>query len=830
MILATTCGVCGIHHNSSERKASERKSWAYHEAVRAKTAGLTRLPMDLVGDLPSEVEWSLYQRKEASSCSFHYGPFSDLHRMMARIGGQVLPGGDKREAPLISSVSYNNGRQTDENCEAIHVLWFDCDGAGPWDELMAALKRSGVAAIFQQSTSRKPGRWHVGIPVTKPITFERGEWTARAEYKLAYRHVAAVFSAMAGFDGVGGHCGLDLGCDRLIQPMFLPMRRSSEDSYPGLVYVDGGAVDYRRLLEMTNFDMAVALGLDGKQVAATRRRVRRSMRPSRDWGEAYDGELGPLGQALKAAGFLGRQKDAQGVHCKCPWPHMHSSKGGEWDAIYFPGSDTWWCPHSSCKGVRGPEGARLVAEATGSIGMDAYKATLEKGETIVAVEKRRESTAVRIWLDSVKDKAPITRILNALAGAMLRKRFSSDFIVDALCGAEARMLARERVQRTVLRMQRGSPVPGAGWLRRTLGLDAVRRLSIAVASDSGSDPVVIASYFLGMGMIRGDAANFLWDMHNAMPLGDKLRSYVVRPSGCRLYGDKVRQFGADVGVMTKVCESLSCPRCFFVRLLTESEMLRTGWEFGGKHHEAWTKTDGHFAIHRVEGLKDVTQLGHVFDWLSKYSRVPRVRLMDWRNGAPCMTLLTDTKEAAGDIKVTMQAYVREVEGATYERTIVKSGEDMIAAAAEARINLHVHQLDLIHSRDKEGLLSWLRWIYRKKQVIRSKKALPWPTREAMKARITDANQEDWDIDYELGGVSYTAVHLESGYEMETSDHPHPLYRIMQMAKYKPEIDVIMRPRDREEEEILNAKCLERAAREGINIPTFTSEPILTSWC
>ena len=647
-----SCIKCGERHDGS--KGPGRRTWRYHEEARARLAGMAELPNDLVGPSPDRFEWSVYKSKESSRCLRQGGSLKDLAASIERISSYVLPGGDKRDAPFLSSTAYKNGRSTDENCEAIHVLWFDSDGGGDWEVLMGALKRSGLGAIFQQSTSRKAGHWHVGIPLTKPIVFQRGEWTARARYKLAYRHLVAVFSALAGFEGVGGHCGLDLCTDRLVQPMFPALKRGDDDDAPGLVYVEGGALDFERTLTAVGFDTEVALGLDKRQLAATKRRVTGS---NTDYSGDYSGQLGPLGAALKAAGMLGRQKDSNGVHCKCPWPHMHSSKGGAWDAIYFPSSDTWWCPHTSCKHLKGAEAARQVAEATGPSGLAAYTAALAEGETYTAVEKQRSSTAIGIWLDSVKNDAPLDRILNALSGALVGRRYSSDFVVDALSEVESRSKATERVQKTVLRLRRKMPTAGVGWLRRTLGLESSVRLAAAISSDSGQDPIQVAAHIVGMGLVRGGDKVFLQSIHASLAEGNKLRSYVLRSTGCRKYGDKVKQFGREVGTTTKVCECLGCPRCFFVRALCENDLLAKGWtDSNGKAIKAWSKLEGRFSIHRVTGIPDLATLQAGGEWLTKHDRSKRIRIMDWQEGKPAWLIITEDTLGRCSVKLSMRQW------------------------------------------------------------------------------------------------------------------------------------------------------------------------------
>lgn len=791
--LPTACA-CGSRHDGSQETGPDgkpknnpgRKSWRYHEYARARHAAWSALPQDVVRTLPTSFAWSLYPKKEAARSSRFVGSWDELVAFLHQLGERVLPSGDKKLAPFISAPAYNDARSTDDNCEAIHVVWFDSDDAGTWDVLRGALERSGVAAIFAESTSRKATRWHLGIPLATPIAFQRGEVGRRFDYKLQYRHVAAILSALAGFRGVGGHCGLDLCTDRLVQPMFPALKRSSEESPARIEVLQGGALDWSALLAATEFEMPVALAVEGKKRPAAPRLLRpdgaRVLVP-------FTGKKGPLGRALEAAGMLGKQKDANGVHAACPFFREHAS-GGEWDAIYFPGSDTWWCPHRSCKGVRSK---RALANALPPAARALYFDALEKMHTYSKVEREVAPTLphMRAWVEKHavdREGAPKReKILVALSGAMLSYGYSDDFVVLATCAGEDTNITRERVQTLIIKW-RANPkrrLRGAGWLRKQLGVQAMYELVVALRRDAKNSAFTLAKHLLSGSVMQGDDAAWLSKVHDGLMDSDPVRARVLRSTGCLSYGNEVRADGKPVHISYLVCEDTSCSVCFVRRVLQECQLVLVGWrDEAGRERDSWKKTAPQLYLTRIDNLADLDALESVSKYLKRVS-IPKVKIITFVNGKPSLLLVTTRKGDAAQVSVELRAWSRHVgKGSSITEQILDT-EAAIEEIVIARLAPHAHLRELTRERKEKEILDALRFFKKHHLVTRSPTALPWPSREAMRAAIKAARAEKEGFDpaeLETMNLTYTLMHMPTRTPIRTQEFPFTIYEAIRAAR------------------------------------------------
>jgi hypothetical protein len=171
-----------------------------------------------------------------------------------------------------------NGGCRDADAEAITQLILDCDLAGDWNEVRAALDASGLAYVLQRSsshTARTP-RWHVHVFLAQHV---RG--LTKAQWRAIYRHAVAWFSVVAGLqsDPRSRHLkfryGFDAKPDRMVQPWFAPARRTDDQSAPELIFHDGAALDICAFLKTTGLNdesaLAEAASLSKKNARAPTR-------------------------------------------------------------------------------------------------------------------------------------------------------------------------------------------------------------------------------------------------------------------------------------------------------------------------------------------------------------------------------------------------------------------------------------------------------------------------------------------------------------------------------------------------------------------------------
>lgn len=815
MIPTIICQVCGLAHSGTDA-AADRKTWPLNEATRARFSGRDRLPPEVVGAQPPVIGWSLYAHKEAQSCKRFSGSLRDLASFLAIIGQRIEP--EKSKSPVLCGLSHLNARSTDDNAEAITYAWYDCDEAGPWDALRDALERSGVAAIFNESSKRKSTRWHVRIPLVTPIHFPLGNAWMRRVHKLAHRHVAAVLSALAGFGGVGGHCGFDLAGDRLLHPQYPALKRTADDQPARIEIIEGGALDWFALLATTGFNIQAAIEANDKGKPKNRVAVRLNTRP----GEPYVHSKGPVGKALEATGMLGKTKDAQGVHAACPFSNLHTHGKGEWDAIYYPATDRWWCPHKSCHRKRAPE----LISALPAAGKAAYNAALAKGKTTIftIVDQKKPSGHTRDWVQvhlvAADDPEMFAR---SLTGAMLRHGFSEQAVVAALAPIESAEAATNRSRSTFLRLAEKEPVAGASWLRRNFGDQAVLNLVEALHKDLGGDPVAIARSFLGAGLIRGEEAQFRRDLHNELPDDSRreddeeedespaaprpvpIRKAIIKPTGCCRWGDK--KYFVDNGQRTdlhtavKVCEQIGCPSCFFTRLAAENELLEKGWiepprkpKKNEKRSPEQVKTDleverlntaggwqkkaekprGPYHFFYVERLKDTKAVDLVLK-RAKAVRVPKTKVIGAFGGELSVVVATDDAWAAAKLPSEL-ALAARMNGATFRHVKFETWQEALAAFTFVRVALHVYERSLASVDTKKQFVEFLRWRKGKHTVTKSKTGLPFPSRAAIRAAIKAEKEDEEDPEIPEGAsVGYAATHLPTGIEVHQQEYPHTLY-------------------------------------------------------
>lgn len=787
MMLRPSCPHCGGDHKT------DRKTWPQNLEAFLAWEGKAALPEGATAARgPNRYRWAYFAVTTGPGSwegEINEGTLVDAFNFHVSISRRL---GQKAQSHLVTNPPViRSGRTTfrrkDMNCEGIYIVWFDCDGEASWDRLRGVLADAGVAAIFTESSSRKTGKWHVGLPLAKPLLFQGEDAVRRKLYKLQYRHIASVLSALAGNPSVGMKCGFDLATDALCQPIYPPFKLSPEDREARFELLDGpDAIDWEGFLTATEFDAEKAqAGLVSSLQRAKRVRKINQAVFSGDYTQ-----LKPMGKALLASGMLHEPK-GDGLVADCPFNAAHAG-----NAKYLPDGDLWWCSHNSCRSYRTRLGQKQVLAALGPAAREVYeKASKAQRQTWWQVEKKRneQPTNVGAWLKEMQGKAEEYRLLNAAAGALLRRHFSDGFVVRALSEVEDPFTAKRRVGETMDRLKRNVAVAGAGWIRRTLGVQAALALADAVARDTGQPHVDMARYFLGMGLARGDEGAFLKTLHDKLQADDKVRSMIWRPAGCRKFGDDVKDWGKKAGRIVKVCETLGCAHCFFVRIQIEADMLSKGWEQGGKEVEGWEASGGKFWIHRVTGLRDSQHLEELLLWVSRYCRMPKVRVLDWEDGKHAVTLITNDRTSASDVRSVEDWAIYEK--VSYTESTTESGKEAAEAALAAKIRLHAHQRELVDGRKGEELTEWIRWVKGRHIVSRSRAALPWPTREAVKAASVAANREEWEFepDYLGGGVTYTAVHIDTEYELGTSQHPHTLYQMMGMASRRTRLQEILEP-------------------------------------
>jgi hypothetical protein len=730
--------------------------------------------------------WSHYERKESQRNTRCSGDLEAYARYLDHLSQKLLPGGDKRLAPYLSSVTYGDGRSADANAEAIYIAWFDCDQAGDWHTLSAWAQRIGLAAIFQPSTSRKG--WHVGFPLTAPIRFAQGSTEERERYKHEYKHMVAVLSALSGFPGVGGHCGLDLCTDRLVQPMFVPMRRSENELAAPVDLLRGTALDWNAILGVTGFDYSASIEADNKTRSKPKRRGARSSTPI----TMNPGDFGPLGKALLSAGMIGQQKDNAGYHAACTQPTKHSS-GNPWGyAIYFPGSDTLWCPSRGCQTDRPsradqvqalPQKARKVYwDELGVKLSTVTKNTIRTPE----IQAQTKVPAIKAWVAhevAAKEGADQGKVVKALINFMLKSAeiLEEDVLLDVARLALSDTEALDQVARARKRLEAGKPMKGVGVLR-TFGAFALLDLAAAINADVGVSRLTLTSKLTGWRFASKDEKRWLEGIADKLPDYEPALARVVRrPGFCGAFSNEVWGDGEKVYERCIYCESVGCLFCWQGR--TEAEAFLT--------HEWWSGRGKPFYVHQIV-FPDGDAVDEVENAVKRDLHFPRVKMYGrMPDGRPTLTWVTDNSNSDSNLSVVL-GYAARMRGDldyTEEKTDLISAQKKIH---RVRMSLMAHQRKLIEKRDEEGLLEWVKWLRPMKDDgqrgyrhlvtnSRSEGSLPWPNRKHIREFMKRKNEEEIDLS-ECDFIQYALKHVNTNTEIARQEYPFQIDQAIRLGR------------------------------------------------
>lgn len=150
----------------------------------------------------------------------------------------------KREGWVIEPTTNTDGHRTNASTTAVHALFLDCDGAGPWEQLLAILFNIDYALVAYQSGGWSPTtpKWRIVLPLTRPFDTSTDE--KRAAWKQVYHHCRIIFGALGGLLGAGFDPMTDTPCC----PWFLTERRQVTDSPRQVTWKPGHSLDLMSLV------------------------------------------------------------------------------------------------------------------------------------------------------------------------------------------------------------------------------------------------------------------------------------------------------------------------------------------------------------------------------------------------------------------------------------------------------------------------------------------------------------------------------------------------------------------------------------------------------
>lgn len=387
-------------------------------------------------------------------------------------------------------------------------------------------------------------------------------------------------------------------------------------------------------------------------------------------------------------------------------------------------------------------------------------------------------------------------LLRALSGSLVRHGLPESDIASAITPIEksplgpneigARDAALKRIHKTRERILAKKSVLGSGWLRRNLGYTACLELVRGLSDDHQQDPVALTKSVMGGGTLRGPDVEFLRAVTDRLEFGDKIRNPLIAPTGCMQWHDAVRglQTGKVYMKIMKTCGKVNCPSCW---------LNRVGWERDLLSGEGWKKRGPRFWIFAAENLPDVAAVDTIRKRLT-LCRVPKLVSVGFKNGKYSVLAFTDDPWAASRLPAPLEHYAK-IAGGSFREVVTTDYTVAVQELLMTRLELHVHERELMRTESRDAYVAWVRWRHGKHLVSRSRKALPFPSREEIRAAASDS-KDGVRLDDIEEPIAYDATHTATEVVVDSDSgrlardgtpippRPHTINECIEMGKGK----------------------------------------------
>lgn len=845
--LVATCPKCGTNHKG------DNKLWPYVEGFRARFEGERQLPEQALGSAPYKVSWSHYARKEAGTCTVLTAGTDAYVRYLQKLSAELLPEGDKALAPYLSAVPYGRkGRSFDNNCEAIYFAFFDVDTEEGYENAKRWAEANNLEVILQRSYSRKG--WHFLIPLSHPLTFRKGDDLGRRRYKAELAAINGYLSGVLGLGGVGGKCGFDLRVNRLIQPMFVPQRRQAEDEpVPVEHYRGARSLNWQGLLDHIGFDFDESLKyLNVRQQAAAKKaaanggviHVRAANHNTATWG--------PLGKALTASGMIGRAHGFHGTSFKaeCVQRHVHSTQNDVYGR-YFPGSDSFWCPSTTCRSEKLWSNVEKIVGLLPKKGQEVYRAEVEKrarkrltvaharalseGEpTFKLLVRKAKLPNLEAWvedaveaLEEEADKPKLMRAVLNVAGRLGAGPTELERVA---------MLFSKTTDDAWLAMQRAvgelgkKKLIGGRWIRSHVGEYRALNLSVALAEDLGAKALDAAGMLLGRHRMQGDNAEWLRAVALTVPDDEPgVKAAIERPTGCGCFTQECFTSQGDQAFKAALrCETMACPGCWQARVNAELSLVRREWLAAGVR----SVVVGEVTV----DLKDYDLLKVS---IKRRLRTPKIKFLSMTEGGRVKVVFVSANTDLEDDLYLVRCDLKDLMGvklneevviSTYyspsrgleEGRVIDRGERgkryvvkepvafAVKAAYQARLSWAAWHAQLVDARDAGKLIDFYRWLRPRnaegkegnhKLYTNSPSAkLRYPNREEIRAEkqrlAAEAVNGEETQEFDLTDATYVLKHTQTDVVLGEASYPWNIDQAIRLAKVSYEVKENLRDLER----------------------------------
>ncbi len=850
-VFCQACGSPHAHHSARDQSRGSDGWYCSEQTRRAWSEPGVCFPEAALGPLRNDSEayaFNVYSKKLIGG--EEYMPRRRDSTLRLSWDGyydfliQASQGVARKGQLALTNLSTGPARR-DHNQAWADRIFLDSDSAGNWHQLASFFAYYGIRAIFHESSGSVRRReaagdfnsqlqadsWHVEIPLARRVvnhwsTGDRdapqdrnwGHW--KGEWKRAYRHCVALFSAFAHFKGVGGKCGFDLATSALCQMRFLGARQGPEGILPYVYMVPGdNALDLERLLQLTGYqpapipqDPLPKVKTVQYTAASGEVRERRIITHS---AQLYVDVKAKISVHEYMQSQLGRmptrQAGSNSAFYFCPIHHEETNPSGlesgpnrEGFNVFVgsTGEERWKCLgdcrsslgekgsggdvislHSAVTGVSPGKAAWGLARIVG-LNTNDYLTSAAEEETPAeeeAPEEPESAKASKPKRKKTKDK-PLSRMADWVESYLLKHESPVDAaraITRYLIGGKVDKDKRtinitqdlERVAATIYsvlykdinyqqslglvyevldKLQRDLPTEGRGWLRDNVGVSALHKLAGAVWRDDRENGLMgdrtYKDYIrkaLSFDLMPGDGRVFLYETqemlektpvayagddateaeekeakaHNSRRKG--LINQTKRPIGCKIFKQRVTTtWGRKLMEHYLRCASKACTSCYMIQLMLEWELVLPKWEkIGGPFHFVT------LPLESTDQIKDLQKHMH------RCAR-PKMMILGMDNGKPTVMWISTNSTDAAFIYGRACGWPGDQMPKEFQ---VDTAEEALGLAMEQKSSFHAHTRDLIESKNTDGWVKFMDWTYRKQTVVsRSKRALPWATKEALK--------------------------------------------------------------------------------------------------
>ena len=739
-----------------------------------------------------------------------------------------------------------NGRRRKEDHPEIRRVYWDCDDGSPEarDRLLGFFHDLGIPAFAMESSSAKETKWHVEVPLGEVLVVpaKKGREYFCTRFRSAMRFLGEKLGEIAGFEEGEG---FDPAPTTVVSVRFPGCKKDKDAPVPAFFGPPAG-LDQGLLLFEAAAQLgwvAPEPPQERKRSIVLEKAGLKQKIHFESGGKKLDEAIN---DRLSVSQFLAQEghhpKSGNKYYC----PVHKEDEDGNLNFHVYPGNEFGGKEVGHCFGDCGGETfplTKLAASLWGVAYREAQKRLARQvgidpddeqwkdrgwierkqrrrrgGSKYRSREERRQvvpSIYVRGWLKRYVPKLPEAckplTFARAVAYVLLTQGVDPIMTADTL--EVGLKLPHEEVLGVVAdvatRLHEKRPTATESTIRKHLGLTALAELGYTLAKVVDKPTPELVAACLGRARWhRGSTGRrFMWSVHRELEkpkdAAEKRKSPrpMLRQACCcgqfasRAKGRVDTPRKEVLGQIVLSCNvPLICVHCGMRRFMDEYEAITGQLEVPEAHKDesreiSW---EGKGPFHSLKAtLPDHEHVDRIMSLVTRFAREPKLKIMGMDDkGRPTLLYVTTSKTAATYVKSAIEGHVVEQQKTNprykiaFEREKTHSVKTAAGWAFDQRLSLLLHTERLVFEERTEELLEWLSWAKGRQLVTRSKRGLPWPSRECVRDLLKADDASDglaenldgaFDVEWEL-------IFRETDYVIHTQKrNPHTLVQAVSLA-------------------------------------------------